>query len=487
MSATRTNSPIRAAFDRKRAVWAALFLYAIMLAYPSISFSQNETATQLKPATWPTRAQIVRVVTMRDQNTWIVVAGTTMLGLAAGIIGTFAYLRKRALMGDALSHATLPGIAIVFLLVGAKNAPQLLLGGAATGVLGILCVLGIRASTRTKEDAAIGIVLSVFFAAGMALFSVVQTQPTGEQAGLHSYIYGQAAAMSKADMQRIAFVAGLVVLCVAVLYKEFHVVCFDRAFAASQGVSVTMVDLLMMMLVVFTTVIGLYAVGLIMIVALLIIPPAAARFWTDSLTLMTVLAGVFGAISGVLGAMVSALFKDMPAGALIVISAGAVFVVSMLAAPKRGVIAQALRHTNLSRTVARQNLLRAFAEIEEREGEGATVSYQALRGERGWSQHALNKAIAKARRALLVTGDEQGGFRLSTPGRKAAREVLRNHRLWELFLIRYADIAPSHVDRDADEIEHFLGPEVVAELERALEERRRIPASPHTTVTEAGA
>jgi manganese/zinc/iron transport system permease protein len=382
-------------------------------------------------------------------------------------------------MGDALSHATLPGIALVFLLFATKDPLQLLLGGAATGALGVLCVLGIRACARTREDAAIGIVLSVFFAAGMALFSIVQALPTGEQAGLLGYIYGKAASMNWADVQRTAVVAGIVLACVAVLFKEFRAVCFDREFAAAQGVSVGMVDLLMMILVVFTTVIGLYAVGLIMIVALLIIPPAAARFWTDDLTVMTVLAGLFGVLSGWLGAMVSALFPRMPAGALIVMSAGTVFVLSMLIAPRRGLLGAALRQIGLRRGTARQNLLRAFAELEERLGEGTQITCDQLRAQRGWSRHALHRALRQAGRSLLVTGDAHVGYRLSTPGRVAAKRVLRNHRLWELFLIRYADIAPSHVDRDADEIEHVLGEDVVAELERALAERKRIPASPH--------
>lgn len=453
----------------------------LLLATASSAFAQPEASE--RASAWPSKSQIFRVLTMQDRNTQTVVIGTTMLGLAAGVIGTFAYLRKRALMGDALSHATLPGIALMFLIVGTKSAPQLLLGGAATGALGVLCVLGIRASARTKEDAAIGIVLSVFFGAGMALFTVVQTLPTGDQAGLLGYIYGKAASMGAADMERTVAVAAIVLACVAVLFKELRVVCFDRGFASAQGVSVPMVDLIMMFLVVLTTVIGLYAVGLIMIVALLIIPPAAARFWTDGLTRMTLLAGLFGIISGYVGAMISALFPGMPAGALIVISAGAVFLISMLGAPRRGLIAAAVRRNRLERRVSRQNVLRAFAEIEERCGTSAVVTYEDLRRQRGWSRRALNTGLRRARRAYSITGDEAAGFRLTAPGRAAAQAVLRNHRLWELFLIRYADIAPSHVDRDADEIEHVLGEEIVAELEQALAERACIPVSPHAVAS----
>ncbi len=427
----------------------------------------------------PDAKTLARALLLKDYNTRVVVIGTSLLGMAAGIIGCFAYLRKRAMLGDSLSHATLPGIAFAFLIVGDKHLGWLLLGATVTGVLGVLAVMAMRTVPRIKEDAAIGLVLSVFFGAGMVLLSVVQQSGTGNEAGLQSFIYGQAAAMLKRDAAIIAISAGVVVTTSLLAFKQFRLVCFDKAFASAQGMNVFLVDLTMMALVVLTVVVGLQAVGLILIVALLIIPAAAARFWTDSLVNMMILAAVFGTVSGWLGSTVSALAPRLPAGAMIVIVTGVLFVASMFLAPRRGVLASVIRRWLVARRVAQQHLLRAMAEFEELRGTGALVALSALRGCRSWSSVRLRRLVASARRRGWLVRDTASEVRLTPSGRVEARRVLRNHRLWETYLIRYADIAPSHVDRDADEIEHVLSDDVVLELELALAQEARIPPSPH--------
>lgn len=428
---------------------------------------------------WPTWPELARALALRDYNTRVVVLGTALLGVAAGVVGTFAYLRRRALMGDALSHATLPGIAIVFLLTGAKSMPLLLMGATISGVLGVLAVLGMRRMPRIKEDAAIGIVLSVFFGFGMVLFGLIQQMQTGNEAGLAGFIYGKAAAMVAGDARLIGVVAAVVVAACAALFKEFRVICFDQEYASSQGFRVPLIDLIMMGLVVMTTVVGLQAVGLILIVALLIIPAAAARFWTDDLLVMVALSGLFGGMSSLIGATLSAIVSGLPTGAMIVLCAGVFFFFSMLIAPRRGVIASAARHWLLRRRVAYQHLLRALAEYEETHGEGAAIGRKDLFSVRSWSAAQVRRTLARAVRSgdLAVLAD--GSVRLTQRGRVEALRILRNHRLWELYLIRHADVAPSHVDRDADEVEHVLSEAIVRDLERALDEVARVPPSPH--------
>lgn len=420
-----------------------------------------------------------QILTLREYNTRIVVLGTTLLGAAAGLIGTFMYLRKRAMIGDALSHATLPGIAIAFLFVGDKQIGPMLLGAAISGVIGVLAVIGLRSIPRIKEDAAIGIVLSVFFGIGLMFVKIAQQTHTGNQAGLDRFIYGTTAGMIKQDAQWIGATALIVLLGVILLFKEFRLICFDQQFASSQGRSVLLIDLLMMAMVVLTTVVGLQAVGLILVVALLIIPAAAARFWTDDLTLMTLLAGAFGSISGFAGAIVSARFVNLPTGAVIVLAAGCVFAFSMLLAPHRGMTGTLLRRVGLSRRIGYQNVLRALCEMEEEFGEGVRVTRTSLLGMRSWTGSALNRLIGRAvRRGDAIAGPDNR-IGLTRSGRIEAQRVLRNHRLWELYLIRHADVAPSHVDRDADLVEHVLPPETIRELERALAETTQIPPSPH--------
>lgn len=428
---------------------------------------------------WPGWAEFFRILSLSDYNTRVVVMGTTLLGLAAGVIGTFSYLRKRALMGDALSHATLPGIAIVFLLMGAKNLPMLLLGATISGVVGVIAVIGLRTIPRIKEDAAIGIVLSVFFGLGMVLFGLIQQMHTGNEAGLSAFIYGSAAAMLARDAQLIGVAAVVVVLASLLFFKEFRVVCFDQAFASAQGYRVALVDLIMMGLVVLTTVVGLQAVGLILIVALLIIPAAAARFWTDELRTMTLIAGIFGAVACYLGATISAMLPRLPTGAVIVLSAGGLFLISMMVAPRRGIIAAAYRRQTLRHRIAYQHVLRAIAEYEEQYGEDIGMAMSALIAARSWAAPHVRRVVARAARRGAILLLPNGSIRLTSAGRAEANRILRNHRLWEIYLIRHAELAPSHVDRDADEVEHVLSEAIIGELERVLDEQTPIPPSPH--------
>ncbi len=421
-----------------------------------------------------------RVLSLADYNTRIVVLGTTLLGAAAGLIGTFTYLRKRAMVSDALAHATLPGIAAAFLLVGQKEIVPLLIGGAIAGTLGVLCVMGLRRIPRIHEDAAIGIVLSVFFGVGLILKSAATQLSMGDQAGLDRFIYGTTAGLIRQDAWLIGLTAALILISVVLLFKEFRLLCFDAAYAHSLGRRVRLLDLLMMALVVITTVVGLQAVGLILVIALLIIPAAAARFWTDDLATMTWLSVEFGAASGFVGALISGSYANLPAGAVIVICAGVLFFFSMAFAPARGIVFAWWRRFALRRRIGRQHVLRALAEHEEAHGSERPLPFASLHQMRSWRRIELRDHIQRARAADELTIDPNDNIRLTPTGRVRAHRLLRNHRLWELYLIRYADVAPTHVDRDADLIEHVLPAAITVELERVLAEKRgAIPASPH--------
>src|SRR5262245_47618094 len=274
----------------------------------------------------------------------MVLAGVGFLGVAAGLIGTFAVLRRRALLGDALSHAALPGLCLGFLLVGERNLSAMLLGALATGLLGIATVSFLSHWTRVRQDAAIGIVLSVFFGAGIVLIRHIQNMTTaiGSKAGLDSYILGKTAGIVAAD---VALIAGTAVACfalIAFLYKELLLVSFDLEFARVQGWPARRIDLVLTGLVAVVVVIGLPAVGVVMMAALLIIPGATARFWTERLSRLVLLAAAVGAGMGLIGTMISANYSKMPAGPIITLVGTGLFVTSALAAPRRGLVARVL-------------------------------------------------------------------------------------------------------------------------------------------------
>ncbi|MEO0943990.1 MAG: metal ABC transporter permease [Pseudomonadota bacterium] len=296
-------------------------------------------------------------------NATLVTLGAMMLGISAGIVGTFLFLRKRALVSDAIAHATLPGVGLAFILMSTlgldgRFLPGLLLGSALSAFLGLLSVQWLVTRTRLSEDAAIGAVLSVFFAFGIVLLTVIQTLPTGGQAGLEGFLLGSTAGMVLADAKLIALGGVLVALLVLVFRRPMTVASFDPLFAEAQGMNLSRIDLVMMGLVLAVTVVGLKVVGLIMIVALLIIPAVAARFWSERVEHVVLFAGLFGGISAWVGAAMSATAPDLPTGPLIVLTAFAMFVLSMLLAPSRGLLSTYLRHRQFQRGVhIRQGLI----------------------------------------------------------------------------------------------------------------------------------
>jgi manganese/zinc/iron transport system permease protein len=409
-------------------------------------------------------------------------------------MGGFLLLRKRSLMGDTLSHATLPGVGLSFMLLVAlggdgKSMPILLAGAGITGVIGCAAVLFIREQTRIKDDAAMGIVLSVFFGAGVAILGVIQKMPEGSAAGLESFIYGKTATMVMSDFQILVFITVCVITCSLLLFKEFRLLCFDENFAAVLGWPVKFLDILLLALITAVTVAGLQAVGLILIIAFLITPAAAARFWTNQLDRMLMLSALIGAASGWIGASLSAFFPRLPAGAVIVLVATLFFVVSMLVGTERGVMIRFLRQSQLEKRMGRQHLLRALYEILEggrvtEELNIRTVPFRQIRGRRTWSDRQLRDYIRRAyNEGLVEATNKADSILLTETGLVEAKQVTRNHRLWEMYLIEYADVATSRVDRDADMVEHILGDKMVTRLENKLQAYRiagsLVPQSPH--------
>lgn len=434
---------------------------------------------------------VLRVVLLRDYNTRLVVPGTALLGATSGVIGSFLLLRKRALLGDTLSHAMLPGVAVAFLvMVGVggdgKWLPGLLLGALVAGLIGVGFVMGIRRFTRLRDDAALGIVLSVMFGAGVFLLTIVQKMPGASAAGLESFIYGKTASMTSDDLRFIVGAAAVVLVATILMHKELGLLCFNEDFARTIGWSTALLDGLLMLLVTLVAVIGLQSVGLILVIALLVTPAAAARFWTDRMRNMTLVAGMIGAAAAWIGASVSALAPGLPAGAIIVLSCAAAFAVSAVIGPSRGALPRWMEHRRVGRSVRRQHLLRSLHEHAETTGQDGAPAATLARM-RAWGPRELTRAIAEGIRAELVR-HSSGGIALTRAGRASALQAVRNHRLWEMFLIRYADIAPSHVDRGADAIEHVLGDALIAELEAALAaESIDLPPSPHDLAAESPA
>ena len=313
-------------------------------------------------------SRLLRVLSLRDYNTRVVLLGTTVLGVTAGIVGTFMLLRKRALVGDVVGHSALPGIAIAFLVMEGlspgtgKSLPGLLAGAFVFGLAGAVSVMLIDRYSRIKADAAMAMTLSVFYGLGAALFTIVQKVPGGNAAGLKTYLNGKTASLIAADVWLFTGVAVVVLTLTMLLLKELTLLCFDDQFAAAEGWPVFRLDTLLIGLVVTVTIIGMQSVGLILVVATLIIPPASSRFWTDDIRWMTLGAGLVGGMSSFGGTVISALFPRMAAGAVIVLTGAFLFAVSLCFGRRRGVVVHWYRQRKLRRDVGRVDLLRAAFE-----------------------------------------------------------------------------------------------------------------------------
>lgn len=275
---------------------------------------------------------------LHDYTFQTVALGSALLGIISGVLGSFAVLRKQSLLGDGVSHAALPGVVLAFILTGSKNTEFLLFGALLSGLLATLFMLQIVKHSRIKFDSALALVLSVFFGLGMVLLTYVQKIPDSNQAGLKRFIFGQAATLLQRDVTLMLVCGAVLLILVALFWKEFKLFTFDSDFGQSIGFSPRKLNMLLSFMIVLTIIIGLQTVGVILMSAMLIAPAVAARQWTDKLSVMVVLAAVLGALSGIAGTTVSSLIPKLPTGPCIVVFISLLVLVSLLLAPGRGIV-----------------------------------------------------------------------------------------------------------------------------------------------------
>jgi manganese/zinc/iron transport system permease protein len=381
-------------------------------------------------------------------NASVVSVGALLLGIAAGGVGTFVLFRKRALVSDAVSHATLPGVGLAFLVMTAmggdgRSLPGLLAGAALTAALGLVTVSWIVRRSRLGDDAAIGAVLSVFFGVGIVILTIIQTMNAGRQAGLGGFLLGATAGMLLEEALFVAVAAAVSVAALIVLRRPLTLIGFDPDYATAAGYRTDRYDLLLSLLALAVVVIGLKVVGLVLVVALMIIPPVTARFWTDRAGRMVVIAAGLGALSGFVGTALSAAADNLPTGPVIVLVSFALFIASLLVAPVRGILAAALTHRAFERRVHERQGLLALA-----------------RGDTIFDRLTL--------RVLIQKGFIRPDGVPTTAGRGAAALALRDEARWDVFrrltpsdavMGRYDGLTP---------ISDVLTPDQIAGLDRHL-------------------
>jgi len=418
---------------------------------------------------------LIQFFSFQDPNIRFVVIGAILLTASSAIVGSFTFLNKKSLIGDAIAHAVLPGVCLGFLLSGTKN-PVFLIGGAfITGWLSLVAVEFVVSRTRIKEDTAIGLVLSVFFGIGILMLTVIQKSGNAAQSGLDNFLFGKAAALVGDDLIAFGAVAAILLVTVFLLFKEFTLLAFDKDYARAIGLPVRWISVTLTSLIVLAVVIGIQAVGVVLMAAILITPAAAARFWTDKIRVMIMLACVFGALSGLSGAYISFVAPAMPTGPWIVIVISTIAFISFFFAPRRGVVSRVMRQRTIRRTIHDENILKALYHLGEdcKDFTERHTAEEILRKRNIGSDHLERVLMRLKRQGYLTTAN--GRWQFTEEGKVRAQRVVKIHRLWELYLTTHLNIAPDHVHDDADTIEHLLTPELEAELEKLLDYPREDP------------
>ena len=280
---------------------------------------------------------------LNDYTFQMVALGTGVLGIISGVVGTYVTLRQESLLGDALSHAALPGIAIVFMLIQVKVTALLLVGAVITGLIATVLMQVFSQKTVLKLDSAMALTLSTFFGLGLVLMTYIQRQANANQAGLSNFIFGQASAMLNSDVQLIVGVSLFILLIITILWRPFKLMTFDMIFAKTVYSNLSVYQFVLSLLIVMTIMIGLESVGVILISSLLIGPSITARQWSDNLLPVMLLSGMIGGLSGVIGTLISSLALRIPTGPAIVVVLSLFLFASLLFAPNKGLIARSLK------------------------------------------------------------------------------------------------------------------------------------------------
>ena len=471
---------------KSKAEWrrkGVVFLFALgaWLAFPALVHAAR--IGDVVELDWGEQA--IRFLSLRDATVRNAVLGAVFMGISCGLFGGYVVARRMSLFGDTLSHAVLPGVALGFLWSRSKDPLVILIGATIAGLLGTVVVAWIRKTTRVKEDSALGLVLSGFYALGICLLTVIQKMDFGNQAGIDKFLFGQAAALSPEDVKLMGMVAIGALALVILFRKELLVTSFDEGFARSVGVPVEFMRYLLLLGLTFAVVTSLQAVGVVLVSALLITPAASAYLLTDRMNTLLILSVLFGILAGLLGAFGSFLGSNFPTGPFIVLACSLIFGAAFLFGTRHGLTAQWLRRRDRVRQVRLENTMKAAYQVLE-QGEftkqSVTIGELAARRRVNVVEASREAAgLVAFRYATLASPDDSPRLSqnecltLTPAGWERACQIVRNHRLWELYLTNEARYAADHVHDDAEKIEHVLGEEVVRQLERILENPRLDP------------
>lgn len=414
-----------------------------------------------------------------DQNVAWVLLGSVLLGVSASVIGGFALLRKRALIGDALAHAALPGVMMAFLLLQTRDPWIMLLGAMFSSFVGFYLIDWLPKHTKLKADAALAITLSFFFALGLMLLSYIQGLEVENKSGLDKILFGQAASMTRDDINLLLVVTLFVLVNVVLFFDKFRLIAFNRQYAQTLGVKVNRYELLLALLIVLAVVVGLQLVGVVLMAAVLLTPAAAARFWSNQLARILMIAAVLGALSALISTHISYLAPAMPTGPWMVVSLSILFFISLLFAPHKGLLNRARQRQQLGRKVAEENILRTlFKLLERKEFKETIFNHSDIQTLRSMELSTLKSTLSLLAKKGLVQLSTQG-VTLTPAGLEQAGLLTHRHRLWESYLNQEVELDGAQAHKQAERIEHILTAAQAEQLEQQMGLRAKTQGNQH--------
>lgn len=415
-------------------------------------------------------ATFIEFFSLSDPNIRAVVLGMLLLTSSTALVGTFALLRKEVLIGDVMAHAALPGICLAFMATGDKHPLHLVIGAFASSWLGFLLINYITKHSKITQDTALTLVLSTTFGFGLLLLTVIQHSGNPNQVGLNNFLLGKAAALVSSDLQHLAWLGFIVVTTILFFFKEFTLITFDKSFAQASGLPVRQLEMLLSILTTITIVVSLQAVGLILMAAMLITPAAAARFWTQSLAKMIVIAMLFSAIAGLTGAFISYTTPAMPTGPWIVLASTFIAYGSFLLAPQQGLLARKMKQRRHRKKVLLENILKIFYELGAKANDcflPATI--EQLYQHRAIAHKKLHSGLKELVKNNMVKQQGAQQWCLTLLGKEKGKEISERHELWEFYLKQYLQLPHDHVHDDAEAMEHVITPDLAKTLRELME------------------
>jgi len=414
-----------------------------------------------------------------DPNVGWVLIGMVFMCSGAAVVGVFMYLQKRALIGDTVSHAILPGICLAFMFTQTKDPLFLLIGATLSGLLGLFSVNYLARHTHIKPDAALAIVLSVFYGLGILLLTFIQKSGSAAQSGLDKFLFGKAAALVQEDVIVFGISSLVLITTVIMWYRPLKIITFDRDFAVTSGIRVKWLEGMLYFLTVLAIAIGIQAIGVVLMAALLIAPAVAARYWTHKLNWILILAVIFAAISGMIGAYISYLIPKMPTGPWVVVILALFAFLSLLLGTAKGTILRWIRYIVYRRKMLKENILKCLYQLGEKDGKyDAYRDFDEIRQRR----YIPDTDLQRGGRMLASQGfidQKKQEMKLTPAGLTEGERIVRIHRLWELYLTTHLNLPADHVHDNAEAIEHVITPEIEQALEASLAFPTRDPhASP---------